>query len=427
MILSERVRSDCSKWLIAIVTVFIVLGTFNSIFALAGLLACIFNIVVSKEEDAMCMLVFLLPFSNIFKLSPSAQTFYTYIILFYVLYKMIVSRKIYKNFLVLLTSLILIIVIQAFSSFDLFRSIKLIANVLLIYIAMKLDPEKSHKGIFLSFVFGVVASSLLSIPGLLPNLSNYVSVKDLGLESGWLTRFSGMYGDPNYYSINVIVSMCILVLMWHKREINPFMAVGLCAILVYFAVITYSRSAFLMLALPLILFLYSNMKSKKYVLTVIFGIGAVYLAVFVLAGKIQILETVLSRFTEESGDVTSGRTDLWGSYLSLFLAEPLSFLFGRGLGAELVGGKAPHNTYIDFLYYLGLVGMVLYILAVSAIQRTAIKIKKRNIFNYSLFICIGVMYFFISEIFYIDFPFHIIVAFIACNMSLDKYKNDNLR
>ncbi len=418
MILSSSTYLKYRKLLTAIALLFIVLGTFNKVFSLLAFLTCVFNILLSRGEGIINMLVFLLPFSSIFKFNPGEQSFFTYVTLFYILY-MILNHKITQNFFICLILLITTIALHDSTNFDLFRSIKFIANILLTYSAMKLNPQNSHKEIFLSFVHGIIVSSFLSLPGVLPNFSEYVTTKDLGFANDWLERFSGMYGDPNYYSINVIISICLLVLLWHKREIPLFFAVGLSSILVYFAIITYSKSAFIMLALPLILFLYSNIKNKKYFLAALFLVGMIYVVVLLFAGRISAFAMVLSRFTEGSGDITTGRSHLWSSYLSLFIQQPLVLLFGRGLGAEFVNGMAPHNTYIDFLYFLGLVGTVIYIITIFLIPKSKIQ-GKRNFLNFSIFICIGAMYFFISEIFYIDFPFHIIIALIAYNLSFNK-------
>lgn len=414
-----------TKWLIAIVTILIVLGTFNNFFSLAALFVCILNILIFDKESSMSMLMFLLPFSSIFKLSPSSQSFFTYIMLFYILYAIMIKQKIGVKFLMYLLALMTIVMLQAFASFDLLRFIKFFANIFLIYIAVNFDMEKWHSGIFLSFVFGVIISSLLSLPGVLPNLSSYVSVKDLGLSNDWLVRFSGMYGDPNYYSINVIISLCILVLLKHKREINLTLMICSTALLVYFAVITYSRSAFIMLLLPLLLFLYSNTKNKKYFLTAIFTVATLYIVALVFFNKIEVFNIVVSRFSAASGDVTSGRINSWKNYITFFTRAPFSFMFGHGLGAALVGGMAPHNTYIDFLYYFGLIGTLVFLCAIATIPNFKIKGNARNILNYGIFACVGIMYFFISEIFYIDFPFHIIIAWTAYSISFDKVKNDN--
>jgi O-antigen ligase len=95
-------------------------------------------------------------------------------------------------------------------------------------------------------------------------------------------------------------------------------------------------------------------------------------------------------------------------------------LFGAGVGCPILNEKAAHNTYIDVFYHLGAFGGLLLAAILIAISEQSRKIAiKRSIMNYSVIICIVIMYFFLSELFYFDPPFHIYLAITVLNTPMN--------
>ena len=64
-------------------------------------------------------------------------------------------------------------------------------------------------------------------------------------------------------------------------------------------------------------------------------------------------------------DLTTGRSDLYIRYIRAINESASSFFFGYGLDAEFLG-LSPHNLYLEILYYLGLGGLLLFIMEVVA-------------------------------------------------------------
>ena len=119
----------------------------------------------------------------------------------------------------------------------------------------------------------------------------------------------------------------------------------------------------------------------------------------------------------------STRSDIWQSYCEFFLDNPFSTLFGGGFGAQYWQRHAAHNTYIDLIYYLGIIGTVLLALVFYALIKIRKGPSKSNLLNYSVWICIVLMYFFLSELFYVDWAFHIIIAICVSKMDMTKEGN----
>lgn len=412
--------STKSIWIIAIIAVSLMLGPYHAFFSYAAFLMSLLAVAFLPAEDSLSLMMFLTPFANIFKPTPSSQSFFTYLILFYVLWYFFKKREMKTRVLISFLILSMFLVVQMLASIDVLRTIKFIANLLLIYLAVSENAGKNCKKILLFYVFGVLISSVASAYELIPNLQEYMNIKELDFEGEQIERFKGLYGDPNYYSINVILALCIIIFLNFKKQLSGIATLLLSVLFVIFAGMTQSKSAFLMLVLPLVLLFYAKIKQKRYgTVLVLLGLAAFFL-VNLFAGNVELFNVVLVRFDEASdfASLTTGRSDLWASYTDYLLENPLVLLFGSGFGAPLIAGYGAHNTYLDLLYYLGIVGTALVIVYFVSIVKSMLKPEKRNFLNYGAWIGIFIMYSFLSELFYFDWVFHIVIAFLIAQSEM---------
>ena len=113
-----------------------------------------------------------------------------------------------------------------------------------------------------------------------------------------------------------------------------------------------------MLMIPVLLFLYTNQKFGRYGVQMICVTGVLAFIIYTLMGKIDFLSTVLGRLqgANNLAELTTGRSKIWQDYLENFFEEPIYVLIGRGVNARLIKGKGSHNTYIELIYYLGIIG-----------------------------------------------------------------------
>ena len=83
-------------------------------------------------------------------------------------------------------------------------------------------------------------------------------------------------------------------------------------------------------------------------------------------------------------------------------------MFGSGAGAQYLNDAAAHNTYIDFIYYYGIFGSIIYIsVLVCAIKDVEQKQAKMNLMP---IICLFGTFLSLSCLMYFDFIFCIIMA-----------------
>ena len=389
----------------------IILGVYTSnIFSFFALVLAASMLFYLPEDDFIAYLMFLMPFANIFKNAPESQSFFTYLILGYVLYTILIKGKLNKQFLLIYGVLVAYAIVQMFWSINILRSIKFVANIFLTYNVLRVDAKQEGKNIYLMYIAGIIVSSLLSILNTSPRLIEYVSEKTLPGDS-LTVRFAGLYGDPNYYSINVLICLCLVVILNHKKFLGMVSSVALSIALVAFALMTFSKSAFIMLVFSAFMLIYSKVKTRKYLVALTVLLLGVTVAFYVLDGQFGFLEIILSRFfeAEDINSLTTGRLDLWNNYINYFQSSFLAVLFGEGFGAKPINGMYAHNTYIDMIYYLGIFGtfLLIYVLAVAFKGKTK---NKKNLLNYSILMIVLIMYFFLSELFYFDCPFHLIIA-----------------
>ena len=418
------------QWAVsAFFAVLILFGTFNRIFAIVGFLGVCLLMFVCDRESILQQLFFIMPMANIFKMAPGSQSFFTIVLLLYVAMYFVLPRK--ATLLIVLFSFYIIIgQLASGGSFMLFRTVKLICNILFLSSVLNHKVQIDHKRIFFSYIIGNVVASCF---GLLKdssffNIKAYVGEQGVeGIEFVDLTRFTGLHADPNYYTIGMIICLCLLVVMYHRNEVKPFFAMLLTVPIVYFLIITYSKSAILMLALPMLYLIYSLFKKKKIFSVLIILILAAFAVVLALSGQIEPVNVVLSRFEAASStdevdinSLTTGRFDLWITYSKYMLNHYFALFIGEGINAGLIGSHGSHNTYIQVFYYLGIVGGTLLILIFMAIlSQSIMKKNKKTLLNYCVVFCMCVMYSFLGELFYFDPPFHIMLAFLTLNLSLE--------
>ena len=418
------IKSNKVRWTISgLLALLILFGTYRNVFSLAAFLAMGLMLVFCDKETNLLQIFFVMPLANIFKMSVDAQSFFTIVILAYVVLHLVLPRK--ATFIVILFALYVIIG-QLFSGeLYLFRAIKFIFNFLFLSSVLNDKVETKDKEIFFSYIIGNLVSSVF---GLLDSsyfkIENYIGVEEFGVpEKGeFITRFTGLYTDPNYYTVGIIISLCLAVILFHRKEMHGIFFAVTSGLFIYFLIQTYSKSAIVMLALPFIMLLFTFRKKQNYFAIIASITFVVIAAILVFTGQIDAFDVVIERFmnseTTEGVDInslTTGRVSLWMMYSEHLLKNISVGLLGSGIGSSVLG-RPSHNTYIDVIYYLGAFGGGLLVAILIAISEQSRKVAiRRNIMNYSVIICIVIMYFFLSELFYFDPPFHIYLAITVLN------------
>lgn len=402
------------------IALLILLGTRSPVFTLLALGLGAVGIVAFDTGKILCIMFFALPFSTIFKLSAGTSFFTYWELLFTIMYFVKKNFRCTRREIGIFLFTLLLAANQCLhGTLDVTMTLKFFSYLIILTAIANYSFEDENKTVFLCYITGYIMSSFsMLLDGVLFNVRPYVNVKLERVNGEYITRFAGLYGDPNYYVVNIIISMVLLVILFGKKQIRFVHAVILMIPLVVFTAMTGSKSGLLMLAPVAAFFIYQCFVRRHYFFGVLSTILAGVAAVMIFSGEIELFSKVLARLFNGSGGLTSGRADTtWYRYLIYFSEAPLRMVFGRSIAFYDLDGIIAHNTYIDLLYELGIVGAVWLIAIIWKSYRCTVKIRK-NLLNYSVLLVILAMYFFLSELQYFDPPFHIALAIKVLHMEL---------
>ena len=332
-------------------------------------LVCFLALVVwaATRNMAMPVIMFFLPFAPLLKMRPGTISFFTIALLaVYAIYTIIGSRNVWIFHLVpALALLALTLVVKLVNGYDVDNTYVLFAITLLLipFLSRELDGAYDFYWLTLFFVLGIVLAAITAQRlAIFPTISRYIVVNT----SSGMMRWSGYYGDPNFYTTHITTALSgILIMLLHNTKKDRFIALLLMVMaLLYCGLMSVSKS-FLLVSMGLFLFWLADLLLRKgrisVKLTLIFT--AFIMGAFLLSSTVftDMLGTLLGRFGRAANisDLTTGRTELWMNYITTILEDPLMLLFGQGYSAVTIGGAAAHNTLIQSVFQFGLVGCIL--------------------------------------------------------------------
>jgi O-antigen ligase len=249
-----------------------------------------------------------------------------------------------------------------------FGFVKMASDILLLLLLIYNERDKVRKMVVLSYsyIYGAVLGGLLGLIDFL--------ITGRGINVYGVARMDGIFGDGNYYSVAMAFAIAlVLVLILHKNKIS-FIDVTALAILALLGFETISRGFLITFAVIglifIVYFVFSRQMKLIYKFSSIFSI-ALFAAIAI--SKTDILDRYVIRMTSKDIVSGNGRFDLWSYYLnSLFSSREGPFI---GLGSSIKAIalhptlQMEHNTYVQFLYSIGIVGSVLFLLVAVAFYK----------------------------------------------------------
>lgn len=385
----------------------------------------ILYILIEKDDSCIfAVLFFCLSFANAFKLSANSASLFTYVQLFFVI-KLLFTKKYQRNFLIAIILYTVYIFIGMGNEYS--DAIKQVSFPILIYCCMKPDVLNDTASHLKNYAFGVICSSIVGLfRDNIPNLITLVNQKVSRMEyEVYIDRFSGLIGDPNYYSINLILAFILIIFLYMKGKISSITMYVVCISIIIFGAMTGSKTFLLMLVIIFIFMLIEMFKHKKYITAIICTIIIIVGIVLVVSGKISIFNIVIERLNNATSisELTTERTDIWLMYTNNIFAHPLETFIGNGFGKGYTFNRYPHNTYLDFINILGICGIYIFLYT----WRCAVSFYKRskNLLNYIPLIIILMMYFSISMLSHYDMIYHIMLITLVIFFNEDNLKRIN--
>lgn len=321
---------------------------------------------VGSVPLCMYLLLFLLPFSAILKINVGQITFYTPLFFLTVIKMLWEQKGIQKNvFFAIAIFVIYALLNSGFSALT--TMITMAAGLLMLYFLR--NTKVDAKTAITAFALGIVfASALALMKDSFPLISTLVSDAALKIDAGeYASRFSGLVGNPNYYTMDIIMALSALVVFLYSKKI-PQKYMWYMLLLSALGIMSVSKSFLIcwiiLLAIWLILSLRQGIGGAiRYVLIAALCLVGVYILAF---DSVNLYLFRLAQDSEgELDDLFTGRLDIWKGYLEIIFSNQKILLFGNGLGTMADFGRGTHNTYLDALFNLGIVGSGVFMFALK--------------------------------------------------------------
>lgn len=358
------------------------------------------------EKDVFSVLLFLFSFATVFKPASGATSFFTYLELAAILRLLVKSRTADGVFLVILLLLAAEVLLCCSSVIVL---AKLLIVLVLYYLFTVSYQVECGNRYFCFFFTGLACSTAIGIfKERIPRLLSLY--EDLNYEkiSGELhLRFSGIFSDPNYFSIPVV--LCIIVFfaaVFQQKKLNYKWLLCLAA-LVAAGAATISKSFFLVCGGVVFAVAISNRKAVGKKILV-----AAALVVIIFFDPGNFISNIIYRFSNYS--LTTGRMEIWRNYIAAITKSARTFVSGYGLDAALLS-RPQHNIVLEALYSIGLLGALLHILSIFYITKRRSLPIKRKLPSYLGYLTVSLQYLFLNGLTAFEMPFYLMICFIIFN------------
>lgn len=385
-------------------------------------------ILIEKNPRYIASMMFAwLSISPIFKFSVGGTSFFTYLELLVIIKLLIINRKLEVKFFAALALYSAYMMIGMGNEYT--DLIKAICVPMLIYFFFKDMSYLSLKSCTFYYIVGIVISSVIGLAkAFIPNMTAFVNYKNVRMGQSassiiFADRFSGLWTDPNYFSIHLIIAIAVISVLFSRKEIRSTTFYAVYALMVAFGALTGSKSFILMLVVVTVLSVIVLLKEGQYAHSVLFGI-VIAIGVFLLmSGYIDVFSRAIYRIQNVSTlGFDTGRSDIWKGYFDMYFDSLPLMLFGSGLGKSFLL-RVPHNTYLDIFVLFGIVGGILCIATFHyAIKPRTISMKPQSIVP---LITLAAMYFALSMYYSVELPFQMIIVFGYCYLSPDT-QNDSM-
>lgn len=430
---------------------------FISIFCKYFIFVAIFSIliyIVCYKINGLYYILFCIPLINIFsydniKFNQLAivVSFYLVIVgIFFILDLIKKNKKINYTSTSLLIAILIIYFCQLRRS-NIINSLGIISGLFIVYFVSNYSEKLSFKKLILCYIFGVIFSVFL---GLFREISPRLSSLTVISYAYSSKRFCGV-SNPNVLAGHLMIALGLLYYLVLEKKIK-YLFYPIYFTLFTTLLFTISKSGMINFCcislLFLICYLVKNFKLKNIIKVVV----TLFLSVIIFLSMYSITKVYIDRFvsvfrkkseientinqnnviqidnnynnfsnqekTEQVLDeLTTGRFSLWKNYLIKTFKTIKTALFGYGINApfteETLGGLItnPHNTFIQILYYNGLVTAILLVLFIVFCINPK-KLDRRYI--YILIPILGLALYLCGDIMYSYSLFAIISIFVLC-------------
>lgn len=290
-------------------------------------------------------------------------------------------------------------------------------------------------GLLAASIVRLISYSVPEIDHLIESMTIVNTVKTMNSIS---TRFTGLDLDPNYFSLQVLIAMACLLVLFNLDGKKEKKSIVLLVILAFFGILTYSKMFIITLVvfimMTFIVFIKNNVKTAiKFSSFIVIICGVALYFFYEKLFEIYWIRFFGSGISTDA--ITTGRVSSWGLFVNEILQNTKIFVLGAGFGTSFAKMKMAHTMYLSTPYYIGLIGValsVLYISSLYKVLRENVGIMNTAGFQILSINAIPLYIVLIANIgldsFVMDyFPYHILLIMFALTMNKSKGTTMNER
>lgn len=403
-----------------IISFIILLGVKNSLFTILAFAALALFFFAANLQDVIESLFFFIVFSYIFKLTPDSTSIFTYLQIIPIVRVLFAERRCISKraFILSITIIMYALFLSVSCSTPISAFVRFLLEVLLLLACFGTEQYRylSARNIVLMFSYGVIVSSLFgTMKSLFPEINSYISLLYVRIDDNTIAyRFSGLIANSNYYSIDVTIALAGLFILYRRKYIKRLFYL-LSIPMIVFGIMSQSKSFIISLFIIILFYLYYTLSHKqfRYVMLGLFIVTIVGVAF--IDKFLQFSNLYLSRIyglLGENYDInqfTTGRWDIWMSYLRDINENVIKALFGHGLDVINASGVPAHNTIIQSIYCIGWLGTTLFVFLLNNYKKGSI-IKSGCFLLFALMI---IRFMAANLLFYMNTYYYLMILF-AC-------------
>ena len=331
-----------------------------------------FIIWASFKGHALPILLFFLPWAPLIKFRPGTISVYTVALLVVLLACLLFKNRRGASAKYVIPALglaVLTLIVKLLYGYSISNAYVLFFAFLLAFplVVREIDEGKyDFYDLTVFFSVGIIFAALSSRALLeFSTISRFIEVH----EQLAYKRYSGFYGDPNFYSAHITAAMAgILVLLSKLNHVGKrIFLVASLALLTYCGFLSVSKT-FLVVAVCVLLLWFVQMlfqrgkiSGKLFTLLCILVFGF-----FVLSSTVfdSLVDLIVMRMVESSGnltDLTTGRWTIWKNYLDELWNHSALLFFGNGYTNVKLDSHTAHNTIIQAVYQFGITGTAMFV------------------------------------------------------------------
>ena len=402
----------------------ILLGVISTnLFTVLAFILFALIVLFAKEQFIICLLLFMLPFAALFKLAPKTFSLFTICEAIVVL-RIMLNRKFSITVIMSAVTYCGYILLGTFirgQEFDL-QHVKQFENILMLYSLVIISKETPFEKIATYYILGMILSSFVGLYAQNQSIF-YEYAKEIYTNDDY-NRFCGLAGDPNYYSVNMMIAFIMLLGLRKKDKVSVDVFWVLYGLMTVFGFLTVSKSFMLMYIFIFAVTAFIVLKNKNPIENTILVLGVVVILIVGLSSG-GLLSTMIERLTSANNmhELTTGRSSIWEHYIELLRTDPGVIVFGTGLTNELLMKQGTHNLYLESIYHLGFAGVLLLLVGFYFCFTRKEK-RKRIFFNHVGWIVLATMYFFLQTLFSIAFIYNVFLVYCIYSEKFNRAEDE---